>query len=533
MVGHPGGPDDAAEPADDPAPKRSGFRGRLSGLYGFVVNPGERLGRRTMHAGMWSFNLRMGQRLLTTLRTIILARILAPEDFGLWGIAVLALGLMESLAQTGFRKALIQREGDIGSHLDTAWTAEVIRNTIIALALVALAPFADAMFDTTGASSLVVVAAAAVFINGFVNIAVVQFERDLEFQKRFALEIAPAAMDVAVGIGVAVATGTAWAFGLGMVAASITRVIVSYSMHAYRPRLRLDKAKAKDLFSFGKWVMVYGVILYLLSNLDYYVVGTVLGVAALGLYRMAYTLSQLVATELTTVTSQVAFPAYAKIQSSAERLSRAYLKTLSAISVAAFPVAIGTAILAENIVLVLLGADWAPMITALQILALAGLSRAIAGTSGPLFQAVGRPDVLAKLSFSRLVLLGIIIYPFTVRWGITGAASAILVSSIAVHGFSLQQATRFSRARPSAVVKAIGVPALGAGVMALVVLGVEVLLPSTSSLLSLILLVVVGAVSYGAATLVSTRFLGYDAGGLAPAFLTGRKPSQPSGVDSP
>jgi PST family polysaccharide transporter/lipopolysaccharide exporter len=300
-----------------------------------------------------------------------------------------------------------------------------------------------------------------------------------------------------------------------MLAASATRVIVSYLMVSYRPHLRFDRAKAQELFSFGKWVLASGVILYLLLNLDYMVVGVVLGVTALGFYRMAYNLSQLVVTELTTVTSQVAFPAYSRIQSDPARLSSAYLKVLSAVAVGAFPVAVGTALLAEDITLVLLGDQWTPMITALQILAFAGLSRALAGTAGPLFQAVGRPDVLAKVSFVRLVLLAIIIYPLTVNLGIEGSALAILLTSLAVHGGSLYLATRFSEAPLRSMAGAIAFPAAHAAIMALAVFGVRALLPAQIGLLGLILLVAVGVATYVLATLASHTVLGYEAQGLA------------------
>ena len=211
---------------------------RLNRLVDLATTPGDSLRRRVIHAGTWSFSLRLTQRILTFARTVVLARILAPSDFGLWGIAVLAMSLVDSLTQSGFRKALIQREGDVEGHLDTTWTVEIVRNTAIAILLVVSAPMADRIFDTNGATSLVLVVAVAVWINGFVNIAVVHFERDLEFHRRFMLELGPAIADVAVGIGVALATRSALAFGIGMLAASVTRVIVSYLIVSYRPHLR-------------------------------------------------------------------------------------------------------------------------------------------------------------------------------------------------------------------------------------------------------------------------------------------------------
>jgi lipopolysaccharide exporter len=96
------------------------------------MHPGSSLSRRVMHAGFWALALRLSLRSLNTVRTIILARILVPEDFGLMGIALLTMALLETFTQTGFRRALIYRTGDIRTYLDTAWTIGLLRALAIA-----------------------------------------------------------------------------------------------------------------------------------------------------------------------------------------------------------------------------------------------------------------------------------------------------------------------------------------------------------------------------------------------------------------
>jgi len=98
------------------------------------------LSQRTMHGGVWIFALRIANRLLQFFLTVVLARLLAPDDFGLFGIALLSLVSLDSLTQTGFDLAVIQKDGDIGPYLDSAWTIQILRGVLIAAVLLSTAP---------------------------------------------------------------------------------------------------------------------------------------------------------------------------------------------------------------------------------------------------------------------------------------------------------------------------------------------------------------------------------------------------------
>ena len=91
-----------------------------------LFNPGDSLSQRVVHAGFWAFALRITDRLFGLARTIVLARVLSPNDFGLFGIALLGLSALDTFSQTGFQQALIQKKGDIRPYLNTAWTVQVI-----------------------------------------------------------------------------------------------------------------------------------------------------------------------------------------------------------------------------------------------------------------------------------------------------------------------------------------------------------------------------------------------------------------------
>ncbi|HEX2028217.1 MAG TPA: lipopolysaccharide biosynthesis protein [Nitriliruptorales bacterium] len=491
------------------------------------------LSRRVVRAGSWSFGLHVSLRIVRTVRTVVLVRLLAPDDFGLMGIALVALSFLETFSITGFKHALIQRREDIRRYLDTAWTVELIRNVLIAGALLGGAPVVAALFKTPEALPIVRAIAIAVLIGGFVNIGVVYFERELEFHKRFVFELAQTLAEVVVGVAAALVTRSVWALVFGVVAARAVRVVASYLLHPYRPRPELDLGKARELYGFGKWVFRSDSVLYLLNNLDYVVVGRVLGAAALGLYKMAFTFSQLVATELTMVTSRVTFPAYSKLQGDLPRLRRAYQRTLHLIALSAFPVAVGSAVLSERFAEVVLGEAWTPMASAMALLCLAGLTRSLASTTGSLLRAIGRPATVAGLSFARLVVFAPTVLVFTVRWGLTGAAWSVLGSSLVVHWASLDLSARAIGLPRRSLLGVIALPAVNSAAMAIVVALTDSWLATRSGVLALVGGVIAGGFVYALLTVGAFLLVGYDAGGLLRAVadrLRGLRAPRPGPV---
>lgn len=480
-----------------------------------ALRPGTGLSARVVHAGAWSVGLRITLQVFTTVKLVVLARILSPGDFGLMGVALMVLALLETLTVTGFEAALVQRREGLRSHLNTAWTVELLRKAAIAALLVLLAPVAATLLGEPSATPIIRALAAAVLVSGLVNIGIVHFQRELEFQKQFVYQLAGTATEVGVGIAAALITRDVWALVYGTVAGRAVSVAVSYLIHPYRPRLELNWRKARDLYAFGKWVLASDMVVYVLNNVDYAFVARLLGTSALGLYRIAFQISQMVATELTLAVSRVMFPTYSLLQSDTARLRRAYVRTLGAIALAAMPFATLLALLAGDVAPVLLGPRWSGMASALALLSVAGLLRALASTTGPLFRGIGRPALVAGLSVTRLAVFVPLLYPMIVRWELAGAAGAVLVSSVLVQGFSVALGLRTVGATRGDVLSALGVPAVLTALMGATVVAAGLLLGTDAGLWRLLTAAAVGGSVYLAGLLIAAR-LGYDAAGLLP-----------------
>jgi len=272
-----------------------------------LLKRGETLLQRVVRGGGWVFALRITDQLFGLARLIILARLLAPADFGLFGIALLAMSALETFSQTGFSAALIQKNEDIKPYLDTAWTVQLIRGTILALILFAVAPHIAAFFDAPAAKSILQVIGLSVLFQGFTSVGVIYFQKELEFHKQFAYMFSGALVNAGVAILAAFLLRSVWALVFGLLAGNLMRMVVSYFIHPYRPHIHFSRKQFKELFGFGKWIFGSSMLVFLITQGDDIFVGRLLGIAALGFYQLAYRISNMPTTEITHVISQVTF----------------------------------------------------------------------------------------------------------------------------------------------------------------------------------------------------------------------------------
>jgi len=468
----------------------------------------ESLSKKVVRGGMWVFGLRIINRSLGLIRTIILARLLAPSDFGLLGIAMLAISTLETFSQTGFQAALIQKKENVESYLDTAWTVSAIRGVILFLILFLSAPLVAKFFNSPQATLVIKVIAVSTLLSGFRNIGILFFQKELEFNKQFIYQLLATLVDVTIAITLAFILRSVWALVWGGLAANFVRLFMSYILHPYRPHVRLDKGEFKELFGFGRWVLGSSILIFLVTQGDDIFVGKMLGVTALGFYQMAYLISNLPATEITHVISQVTFPAYSKMQNDVKRLREAYLDVLQLTAFISIPLAGGIFILAPEFTQIFLGEKWMPMVPAMQVLVLAGLVRSIQATTGPIFLAVNRPEIEPRWQTVRLLVLIILIYPLSINWGILGTSIAVFFSTfVSTLGFCFM-VLKVTKCEIQSFYKTIILPFINALFMVLILLILKNSVPLTE-IWQFILSVGAGIVSYLFVTYIFDKILDY------------------------
>ena len=247
-----------------------------------LFRPGKSWSQRVAHAGVWAFALHLAEQLVILCRLFVVAVLLAPRDFGLFGMALITIMALDTLSQTGFEQALIHKKEEIRPYLEVAWTVLFLRGLLLAVLLFAMAPWAAAFFREPDVMPLIRSLGLALLFRGLTNIGVVSFQKNLEFHKQFAFRFSGILADLLVAIIAASILRNAWALVFGYVAADLSRLVVSYLIHPFRPRLRLDWAKSRELFSYGMWMLFVGITLFVSTSGAGVVIGKIVGAAALG-----------------------------------------------------------------------------------------------------------------------------------------------------------------------------------------------------------------------------------------------------------
>lgn len=259
---------------------------------------------------MWTIGMRVASRAIGLVSIVILARILVPEDFGLVAMATLFAAAVEMLGYFNFEVWLIRNQDWKRSHYDTVWTLNLIRALLTGGVIVALAPVAASFFGQSRLESLVYIIGITTFISGFQNSGVIEFQKELRFDKDFVMLFLPRLIGTVVTIALALSLRNYWALAIGLVATAGCRVITSFVLHPYRPKLGLQDWG--DALAYSKWLLANNVLKFFYRRTDVIVVGRIGGTEATGIYSLAFEIANLVTSELITPLRRALVPGFAK-----------------------------------------------------------------------------------------------------------------------------------------------------------------------------------------------------------------------------
>jgi O-antigen/teichoic acid export membrane protein len=375
-----------------------------------------------------TFGLRVVTRLIAIGKIIILARILSPVQFGIFGIASLLLSFLEILTEIGINVFLVQQKGDIKEYINAAFVISIARGIILSLLIILLAPFVASFFNAADAYSTILLISIVPFIRGFINPAIVSYQKDLLFQKEVSLRLFLFSIDAIITIFLALMTKSAQSFVWGLIISALCEVMLSYWLFSLKPKFELEFKKIKQVIRRGTWVTFTGIFAYFADNGGNIAVGRLVGTESLGIYQVAYKFSTLPISEITNVVNQVVFPIYTKFSDDLSRLSRAFIKVTAVTSIAAILLGGAIFLFAEQILLITLGSEWILALPVIKILAIYGILRTIFGGFSALFFSLGRQDYVAKMTFIRVLGLAILLVPMVSFYGMVGAGYAMLFS---------------------------------------------------------------------------------------------------------
>lgn len=476
-----------------------------------LADPTGSLTQRSVAGGIWVGLLNTSDRILQLLMILIVARLIGPTEFGLMGIALVALNGFRRFSKLGLKEALVYNEDEnVDHYLNTTLSLNVGRGAAIAVVMLLTAPLVATLLGEPRATNVLRALGFAPLIFGLRNPGVVYFQKDLDFQREFVFKISGAGAQLLVAVVYALISPTVWALVFASLSKRFVQAGMSYIVHPYRPSLSFDLERAKELVGYGKWILGSSVTGFLTEQGDDAVVAWLLGASALGFYQMSYRLATAPNTEVTHVISRVVFPAYSKLQDDIARLRKAFYRTIRVTLFVAIPAGVGILVITPTFVKAFLGPDWLPMVRTMQMLTVLGIGTAFGSMFGEVWKAIGRPDVIAKMHGFQILIIAVLIYPLTTQYGIFGTALTIVIAStLIIRPLSIVVTARLIDASIGRMLRELAFPVAAGVSMGAVVWYTRELLDLGIPVLEFGVLVIVGVISYALAVLLLETQLGW------------------------
>lgn len=348
--------------------------------------------------------------------SLLLARLLAPEYFGLISIATLAIQSLIFFQELGFSAALIYRQDDVEAAANTAHWTILATSALLYAAAYLLSPLVGQFFRSPEVTPVLRVLALTIVINSFSRVPYTLLAKELDFRKKVLPEVASSVVGNLAALLLAWIGWQVWALVAGELISALLVTILVYLFSTWRPKFQFVRPLFGELFGYGKHIAVSQILIFGITNIDDMFVGRMLGKAALGQYGLAYKISNTPATTITRLVNRVTFPAFSILQASQERMRNAFFRQVRFVGALAMPIGVATVIFAHDFVYAVLNEKWAPAIVPMQILAVYGVIRSVAANMGIIFQAGGKPQWLASIAAWRLATMALLLYPF-IRWG--------------------------------------------------------------------------------------------------------------------
>jgi O-antigen/teichoic acid export membrane protein len=385
------------------------------------------IGKAARQGGLWSVISYSVTKVAGFASSIVLARLLMPEHFGLIGMVNTVLGLVQMFGNCGIGFALIHQRKDVKEYANTTYWLDIAAGVILLVAANACVPLAINYYSEPAIRYLLVVSSINFIISPLGGTMSALMARDLRFKDNARINLAGGIITSALTIAMALCGAGVWSFVFPTIVSNIAIVIMRWRACSWRPSIRVKWSLSKKLIGFGWKMFAAQIFEYINQNADYILIGRMLGGKQLGLYVFAYNLGIWVVQNVSTTIGSIAFPTFASVQNEPEHAKKLFLKLIRMIALIGFPIVALQWAMAPLYIGTIYGQKWLPSVFAFQLIAVYGIGRAVCQPGGTLISAVGRPDINLKISAcaTPILLTAILIGS---RYGINGVAGATAVA---------------------------------------------------------------------------------------------------------
>lgn len=366
---------------------------------------------------------------ISLLGTLVLARLLTPEDYGLVGMARLAIGLIAIFRELGTTAAIIQRKQLSQEFLSSVFWANLGLAAVTFVFAIATSPMVALFFHQSKIGPIVQLLAVGFIVSALSSVPSALLNREMAFRKVMMIETGSAGFATCLAVGMALRGAGVWSLVVSSLASTCVTTVFLWWSCPWRPKWLLSWTELRSIASFSLNLSGFNLVNYFSRNADNTIVGRYLGAYQLGFYQLAYNVMLYAVQNISQVMGRVLFPVFAKVQDDNERFRQAYTKAVSTIAVVTFPMMAGVMAVADPFVRAVLGEKWHPVASLLVILAPVGLMQSVVTTVGNIYYAKGRADWLFRWG-----LLGTAVsvgsFFAGLPWGIRGVAVGYLIANL-------------------------------------------------------------------------------------------------------
>ncbi|MBP0028076.1 MOP flippase family protein [Roseofilum sp. Guam] len=383
------------------------------------------LKQQTIKGVIWSAIEKLGNQFVSFIVFFALARLLEPESFGLIALADVFLAFMQVFTDQGFTQAIVQCKNLDPEHLDTAfWINLGISTSLTGMSLVG-ADWIASSFQQPDIAPIIRWLSIAFMLSALNSIQQAIFTRNFLFKELSLRAIVAQLAGGVVGVIMAITGWGVWSLVGQRLVNQVVGVLVLWWVSDWKPGLKVSQRHFQELFSFGVNILGVKVLGFFNKRADDFLIGYFLGPVTLGYYAIAYRLLRTLTILITTMT-QVALPAFSKLQGEPEKLRQGFYKATQFTALISFPLFCGLSSLAPELIPVMFGSQWTASIPVMQILMLIGIVHALGSINTNIILALGKPDWALRVNILNAVT-NVTAFMLVIPWGIVAVATAFVV----------------------------------------------------------------------------------------------------------
>lgn len=393
----------------------------------------ENLKDKTVTGVVWSAFQKGGSILVGFISSVVLARLLTPEDYGLIGMLAIFIAVSEVFINGGFGSALIQKKRPTDEDYSTFFIWNITISVFLYGVLFFCAPYIARFYNQEILCSILRVNGLVLIINAVSLVQTYQLRKQLNFKKIGTIEVSVAALSLMVCIYFAWKGYGVWALVIQHLFGGVLKSLLFWLSSKWRPMLRFSVQSFKELFSFGGFILLSNLVNTFCNNIQGLLIGKFYNPSMMGYYSKARSTEELASNFIAQVVEQVSYPVLAEAQNDNAYMIRMLKKFISVLAFLVFPTMLLLILLAKPVFVILYSDRWLPSVPYFQILCLAGLAICLQGINYYAVAAVGKSKDMFFWTLVKRVIGLCLVIGGLVLWGIKGLLLGMVLTSYLIY----------------------------------------------------------------------------------------------------